>query len=95
MTLAIFGIAYGPVGAFLPELFETRFRYTGAGTGYNLGGILGGAIPPILAAPLTAAYGTIAVGVMMFVLAVIGIASTLALRETVGERGLQAASSIG
>ncbi|MDZ7914540.1 MAG: MFS transporter [Rhodococcus sp. (in: high G+C Gram-positive bacteria)] len=79
-TLTIFGIAYGPVGAYLPELFETRFRYTGAGAGYNLGGIVGGAVPPLLAPGLTSSYGSIAVGVMLSLLALISIASTIALR---------------
>ncbi|WZH52262.1 MAG: MFS transporter [Nocardioides alkalitolerans] len=79
VTLAIFGLAFGPVGAYLPELFETRFRYTGAGAGYNLGGVLGGAVPPLLAPGLTASYGSIAVGVMLALLAVLSIACTAAL----------------
>ncbi|WP_447643539.1 MFS transporter [Nocardioides zeae] len=79
VTLAIFGLAFGPVGAYLPELFETRFRYTGAGAGYNLGGVLGGAVPPLLAPGLTASYGSIAVGVMLALLAVVSIACTAAL----------------
>lgn len=81
-TLAIFGLAFGPVGAFLPELFQTRFRYTGAGAGYNLGGVLGGAVPPLLAPGLTASYGSIAVGVMLAALAVVSLACTALLRET-------------
>ncbi|MET0766196.1 MAG: MFS transporter [Aeromicrobium sp.] len=88
VTLGIFGFAFGPVGAYLPELFETRLRYTGAGTGYNLGGILGGAIPPILAPGLTEDYGSIAIGVMLAILAVVSIGSTLALKETAGRRSL-------
>lgn len=80
VTLAIFGLAFGPVGAYLPELFETRFRYTGAGAGYNLGGVLGGAVPPLLAPGLTASHGSIAVGIMLAGLAVLSIAATLALR---------------
>jgi MFS family permease len=81
-TLALYGLAYGPVGAFLPELFATRYRYTGAGTGYNLGGIIGGAVPPLLAPVLSDAFGSIAIGAMIAVLAAVSIASTLALRET-------------
>ncbi|MGN0063516.1 MAG: MFS transporter [Nocardioides sp.] len=81
VTLCIFGVAFGPVGAYLPELFETRFRYTGAGTGYNLGGVLGGAIPPLLAPGLTASYGSIAVGIMLAGLALVSIACTAALSE--------------
>ncbi|WP_028474040.1 MFS transporter [Nocardioides alkalitolerans] len=79
VTLSIFGLAFGPVGAYLPELFETRFRYTGAGAGYNLGGVLGGAVPPLLAPGLAADHGSIAIGAMLAVLALVSIGSTLAL----------------
>jgi len=88
VTLAIFGIGYGPIGAMLPELFETRYRYTGAGVGYNLAGIIGGAIPPIIAAPLAAAYGGIAVGLLLAGLAVVSFVSTIAIVET-KDRALQ------
>ncbi|MFW6773442.1 MFS transporter [Nocardioides sp. CPCC 205120] len=88
VTLAIFGFAFGPVGAYLPELFETRFRYTGAGAGYNLGGVVGGAVPPLLAPGLAAAYGSIAIGVMLAVLALVSIGCTAALR---GRRRMDAA----
>jgi MFS family permease len=48
-ALAIMGLMYGPKGALLPELFETRYRYSGAALAYNLGGIVGGAITPVVA----------------------------------------------
>ncbi|MFE3290810.1 MFS transporter [Rhodococcus sp. NPDC059234] len=81
-TLAIFGIAYGPCGALLPEMFATRYRYTGAGLGYNLAGVLGGAIPPLIAAPLASAYGSFAIGLMLAGLAVLSFFCTKALVET-------------
>ncbi|MCF7552299.1 MFS transporter [Pseudonocardia sp. WMMC193] len=81
VTLVIFAVAYGPAGALLPELFETRHRYTGAGLGYNLAGVLGGAIPPLLAPGLAASFGSIAIGVMLSVTGVIALVCTLALRE--------------
>lgn len=84
VTLAIFAVSYGPAGAFLPELFHTRHRYTGAGLGYNLAGILGGAVPPLLAPQLTSAFGSIAIGVMLSVTAVISFLCTRALAETAG-----------
>ena len=28
VLLALVGVAYGPLGAYLPELFATRYRYT-------------------------------------------------------------------
>lgn len=33
----------------LPEQFHTRFRFTSTGLAFNLGGILGGAVPPLIA----------------------------------------------
>ncbi|MGV9823864.1 MFS transporter [Nocardia xishanensis] len=81
-TLAIFGVAYGPIGALLPELFDTRYRYTGAGLGYNLGGVLGGAIPPLIATPLAASFGSIAIGIMLAAIGMLSVLCTLALTET-------------
>lgn len=81
-TLAIFGVAYGPCGALLPEMFRTRYRYTGAGLGYNLAGVLGGAIPPLVATPLSSAYGSNAIGVMLAGLAVLSFGCAKALVET-------------
>ncbi|MGW4848434.1 MFS transporter [Nocardia brasiliensis] len=81
-TLAIFGVAYGPCGALLPEMFRTRYRYTGAGLGYNLAGVLGGAIPPLVATPLSSAYGSNAIGVMLAGLAVLSFCCAKALVET-------------
>lgn len=82
VTLVIFGIAYGPMGAFLPELFDTRYRYTGAGMAYNLAGVLGGAVPPLLAATLAAVYGSFAIGIMLAVIAAFSFACTRVLTET-------------
>lgn len=80
--MGLYGIAYGPVGAYLPELFRTSYRYTGAGVAYNLGGILGGAIAPLVAAALGAAYGVLAVGLLLGALAVLSLLSTIALRPS-------------
>jgi MFS family permease len=79
--LAVYGIAYGPVGAYLPELFRTEYRYTGAGLAYNLGGILGGAIAPIIAGFLAATYGPRAVGILLAGLAILSLVSIRVLHE--------------
>jgi MFS family permease len=81
-TLAVVGFSYGPVAAYLPEIFSTRYRCTGAGIGYNLAGILGGALPLIIAPRLTAAFGGIGVGVYMAALGLLGVVCVLALKET-------------
>lgn len=38
---ALMGTAFGPIGAFLPELFDANVRYSGSGIGYNLAAIVG------------------------------------------------------
>ena len=66
----------------MPEMFRARFRYTGAGLSYNLAGILGGAIPPLLAAQIVSTHASIWVGVMLAVLSAISVACALAISET-------------
>ncbi|ROQ98629.1 sugar phosphate permease [Streptomyces sp. 2132.2] len=48
---------FGVVGAYVPELYAPRIRCTGAAVGYNLGGVLGGALTPIAATALAAGSG--------------------------------------
>lgn len=88
VTLVIFAIAYGPAGALLPELFETRYRYTGAGMGYNLAGVVGGGIVPLVAAQLAGTNGAAAVGFLLAGIGVFSVLCTFALpnRE---KRGLE------
>lgn len=81
---AIAGAAFAPMAAFVPELFETRYRYTGAGLALNLAGIVGGALPPIVADPLRAHYGSGIIGFMMAALVLISMVSTYRLPETKG-----------
>lgn len=81
-TFGILGISYGPIASFIPEVFQTRFRYTGAGLAFNLAGVLGGAIPPLVAGALLASFGSWAIGLMLAVLVGVSFASTYALPET-------------
>jgi hypothetical protein len=48
---------YGPMGAFLAELFTTGTRYTGASLGYQIAGAVGGGFGPLLSTSLLAAAG--------------------------------------
>ncbi|GAA3455775.1 MFS transporter [Dactylosporangium matsuzakiense] len=59
---------YGPQAAFVAEQFSTRLRYSGASMGYQIAGILGGALAPIIAVKLVASTGT-ATSVSIYVLA--------------------------
>jgi MFS family permease len=62
LTLFLMGFVYGPLGAFLPSLFPTRVRYSGASVAFNVGGILGGGLAPMIAAALAARGGLAPVG---------------------------------
>ncbi|MEV0530249.1 MFS transporter [Kitasatospora sp. NPDC050463] len=77
-SMVVLGCLLGPVAAYLPELFPTRVRYTGAALTYNLGGVVGGATTPLIATRLTDVYGTAEpVG---WYLAALGLVSLLCLR---------------
>ncbi len=75
-ALFIMGLVYGPLGSWLTELFPVRVRYTGASVAFNAGGILGGAMAPIVAQALSEWRGTAVVGLY---LALAGIVSWLGL----------------
>jgi nitrate/nitrite transporter NarK len=79
---AIGGIGSGPTGAFIPELFATRYRYSGSALAINLAGILGGAVPPLIAGTLQATYGSPTIGLMLAGLALTGLVCTYLLPET-------------
>lgn len=83
-TFAVAGCAYGPMAAFVPEIFATRYRYSGAGLSLNLAGLVGGAVPTIAAAPLLASYGVASVGVMLAAVVVVSLVCTWLLPETKG-----------
>ncbi|AEV83630.1 MFS transporter [Actinoplanes sp. SE50] len=57
VALAAHAAMYGPQAAFVAELFATRLRYSGASMGYQIAGILGGALAPIIAIKLVASTG--------------------------------------
>ncbi|WP_244188256.1 MFS transporter [Streptomyces regalis] len=54
---------FAVIAAYLPELYEPRVRCTGAAVGYNLGGVLGGALTPIVATALAEQGGRVPWGV--------------------------------
>jgi MFS family permease len=65
LALWIMGFVYGPLGAWLPGLFPARVRYTGASMAFNIGGILGGALSPVIAQALATRGGLWPVGLYL------------------------------
>src|SRR4051812_13097836 len=62
VALVLHAAMYGPQAAFISEMFPTKVRYTGASMGYQLAGILGGALAPIISVALLNRYETSLVG---------------------------------
>ena len=81
---AVGAIGSGPTGAFIPELFATRYRYSGAALAVNLAGILGGAVPPLVAGTLLATYGSWSIGLMLGAFTLTSLVCTYLLPETYG-----------
>jgi metabolite-proton symporter len=82
LALLTMGFVYGPLGAFLPGLFPARVRYTGASMSFNVGGIIGGGLTPVVAQALaTNGGGLPAVGVYLAVAAAISLVALLPLRQ--------------
>lgn len=79
---ALMGIAFGPIGAFLPELFDANVRYSGSGLGYNLAAIVGAAFVPTIATWLSHHWGVASAGLYLTVMAVCCFVATLTCRET-------------
>jgi hypothetical protein len=73
----------GPTAAFFPELFATRYRYSGSALAMNAAGIAGGAVP-LIAGALRATYGGWAIGVMLATVALISLTCIYLLPETKG-----------
>jgi MFS family permease len=75
---------FAVVAAYLPELYEPRVRCTGAAVGYNLGGVLGGALTPLVATALAGHGGRVpwGVGAYLTVVALLSLGCFALLPET-------------
>jgi MFS family permease len=66
VALIAFVTMFAVIAAYLPELYEPRVRCTGAAVGYNLGGVLGGALTPIVATAVAEQSGRVPWGVAAY-----------------------------
>ena len=82
LGFALMGIAFGPIGAFLPELFDANVRYSGSGIGYNLAAIVGAAFVPTIATWLSKNFGVHSVGLYLAVMAVCCLIALATCKET-------------
>ncbi len=79
----VLGALYGPLAAYMTEMFAADIRYSGASIGYQLAAVVGGGFAPLIAASLLAATGTIlSVAAYVTVAAIITLVAVLATKET-------------
>ncbi|MGW5645225.1 MFS transporter [Saccharopolyspora sp. NPDC003752] len=76
-------LTYGPLAAYLSELFAPRVRYSGASLAYQLAAILvSGGTPFIMTALLAATGSSASVSVYLLLMGLCTLGSVLLLRET-------------
>jgi len=73
---------YGPMGAYLSELFGTRVRYSGASFVYQMTAVLAGGLAPFIATLLMARSGANAVAGYVVACCVITVVATWFAPET-------------
>jgi len=79
------GASYGPQSALFAELFEARYRYSGASFSYAVGAVLGGGFAPLIATALQSSTGTsLSVSAYMIVVGLISLVAVWAMPETLG-----------
>ena len=81
LSLFAMGFTYGPLGGWLPSLFNAQVRYTGVSITFNAGGILGGALAPIAAQALALRGGLALVGAYLVVAGILSLGGLLMLRR--------------
>ncbi|MFE5708203.1 MFS transporter [Rhodococcus koreensis] len=84
VTFFIAGTSFGPLGALYSELFQTRYRYTATALAYNIAGIVGGAIVPLIAPVLINGYGTFSFSLVLVGVSIVSLVCVLRLSETRG-----------
>lgn len=84
--LTFFTLIFSPMGAFLPELFPTRLRYTGAAATFMVAITLGGGFAPSIATWLNSYWSSpLVLSFYACTLCLVSLGCVLALPETRGK----------
>jgi len=86
LQVAIVGMIYGPIAAFLVEAFPAKIRYTAMSLPYHIGNGVFGGLLPLIGLSLCASTGNILAGLYypMIVAALTLVIGTIFLKETHG-----------
>jgi metabolite-proton symporter len=78
VALVLHAAMYGPQASFITEMFPTKVRYSGSSMGYQLAGIVGGALAPIISVALLDRFDTSLV-VSVYVVATLALTTVCVL----------------
>jgi MFS family permease len=81
LALLAMGFVYGPLGAWLPGLFPPRVRYTGASMTFNIAGVIGGGLTPLIAQGLAMRGGLAPVGLYLSGATALSLVALLLVRR--------------
>jgi metabolite-proton symporter len=81
LGFALVGLTYGPLGSALASLFPTAVRYTGTSLAFNLAGILGASLAPLIATHLSSTYGLSFVGYYLSAAGLVSLVALLLIKE--------------
>ncbi len=77
------GIMAGAQGDLFTKIFDVHVRYSGMSIAYQLGGMVGGAVTPIVATALFGAYGSSTpIACYVMALSLVSLLAVLGLRES-------------
>lgn len=80
LLLFAMGFVYGPLSAWLTDLFPPRVRYTGTSMTFNVAGVIGGGMTPVIAQAMALKGGLAPVGYYLSAAALLSLAALLASR---------------
>jgi MFS family permease len=81
--MVLVSFMFSPLASFLPELFATRVRVTGASLGFQFAGVFGGALAPLIATGLVARFDSLTpVAIYLAIVSVLIAVAAFAARET-------------
>jgi metabolite-proton symporter len=81
LALLCMGLAYGPLGAWLPSLFPTRVRYTGVSIAFHVATIIGGGVAPYFSQTLAQTGGLVPVGYYLSICGAVSLVGLLLARR--------------
>jgi MFS family permease len=86
VAAAVQGIMAGAQGGLFTEIFEVRLRYSGISIAYQLGGMIGGAVTPIVATALFGAYqSSTPIALYVTALCLLSLVAAIGIRVGTGD----------